>query len=120
MSKKHFKSQASSSRAISGSFASGGGLPQREAFGTAFSLEGTASSPLSYIYEPPDLGGISNPSVVVSLKNLQKKDGTTKAKALEEIESYITSLQRNSESIDDAILQAWVGLSWKSLISHSK
>ena len=110
MSKKHFKSQASSSRAVSGAFTAMDGLQSAGSFGAPSSLGG-ASSPLSYIYEPPDLSVISDPTVVVSFKNLQKKDSTTKAKALEELEAYIESRNRNSENIEDGILEAWVGLS---------
>jgi E3 ubiquitin-protein ligase listerin len=95
MSKRQFKTQASSSRAASGTF--GGG------FGT--STFGTTSSLLSYVAEPPDLSLISDPNVVVTFKNLSKKDSTTKAKALEDLQKYVTS----SEQIEDAILEAWVG-----------
>ena len=110
MSKKQFKSQASSSRAVSGAFTAIDGLQSTGSFGALSSLGGASSSPLSYIYEPPDLSVISDPTVVVSFKNLQKKDGTTKAKALEELEAYIESRHRRSENIEDGILEAWVGL----------
>lgn len=113
MSKKQFKSQASSSRAVSGSFATADGLSTTGSFGNVSSFGGVSASPLSYVYEPPDLSNISDPMVIVSFKNLQKKDSTTKAKALEELELYIRSLMKKSEAIEEAIVEAWVGLSWR-------
>ena len=106
MSKKAFKSQASSSRAASGAF--GGAFGHREgAFGSgSMSIGGVASSPLSYVYEPPDLSGFSDPNVAVAFKNVQKKDGTTKSKALEDLQTYITSLEING--IEEVVLEAWV------------
>lgn len=93
--KKQFKAQASSGRA--------GG-----AFGGGFGGAGFASahsSTLSYVQEPPDLFTISDPNVVVAIKNLSKKDGTTKAKALEELQ---TSVSASDVKIEDGFLEAWV------------
>ncbi|KAL8775599.1 MAG: hypothetical protein Q9209_000095 [Squamulea sp. 1 TL-2023] len=106
MSKKQFKYQASSSRAASGPFAAADG-----AFGSS-SIAGAAfgsvsSTPLSYVYEPPDLSSISDPNTVVAFKNLQKKDSTTKAKALEDLQKYLPSLNHN-DGIEDGVLQAWI------------
>ena len=99
MSKKAFKSQASSARAASGAF---GG-----AFGSdLINFGGVVSSPLSYVYEPPDLSGFSDPNVSVAFKNLQKKDGTTKSKALEDLQNYIGLLEK--DGIEEAVLEAWV------------
>lgn len=95
MSKRQFKSQASSGRTVSGFGAFGGS----SAFGS------TQSSALSYIQEPPDYSQISDPNVVVAFKNLSKKDGTTKAKALEELQAYVSTQDRK---VEDAILEAWV------------
>ena len=103
MSSKKFKSQASSARAASSAFGPSpfGGFQSPTAFQTT-------SSPLSYITELPDLSAISESKVVVSFKNLGKKDGVTKAKALEELQEYIT---RAAESgVENAVLEAWVGL----------
>lgn len=97
MSKKGFKSQASSGRAISGAGGFGSG------FGT--STFQTYSSPLSYVYEPPDLSGLSDANVGVYFKNLMKKDVTTKAKALEELEAYIKPAE---VQIEETFLSAWV------------
>lgn len=94
MSKRQFKSHASSSRAALGS--TGGG------FGGFGSL-GTGSS-LSYLTEPPNLSSISDANVVVSFKNLSKKDGTTKSKALEDLIGNV----RESDGLEESILEAWV------------
>ena len=104
MSKKSYKSQASSSRAASGGFlAQNAGPP---AFGSGgFGV--TPSSPLSYVYEPPNLSGISEPNVVVSFKNLQKRDSTTKARALEDLQKYVSSLDPEY-GVEEAMLEAWV------------
>lgn len=112
MSKKQFRSQASSSRAVSGAFgASDGGL-SGGAFGSSSTFGGASpSSSISYVYEPPDLGNISAPNVVVALKNLQKKDSTTKSKALEELQAHVSSLTTSQGEVEESVLEAWVGLS---------
>lgn len=93
MSKKQFRSQASSGRA--------------SGFGTGFGASsfGSHASPLSYVFEAPDLSGLADANVVVSFKNLMKRDGTTKAKALEEIQTFITS---SNVDIEESLLAAWV------------
>lgn len=121
MSKKQFKSQASSSRAVSGAF----GAPEGSAFGSTslggLSTFGTvSSSTLSYFIEPPDLSAISEPNVVVAFKNLLKKDGTTKSKALDDLHAYVLSLGVEEGGVEDAILEAWVGPKGHRLrVSHS-
>jgi hypothetical protein len=97
MSRK-FKSQASSARAASG-FSQGTG------FGFGASFQTSSSSSLSYIAEQPDLTGISDPNVVVSLRNLGKKDSTTKSKALEELHEHVKTVGSN---VEDSVLKAWV------------
>ena len=107
MSKKVFKSQASSSRAVSGAFGADG-----TRFGSSIgtpAFGAVASSPLSYVYEPPDLTGFSDPNVVVAFKNLQKKDSTTKSKALEDLQSYVSSLGTDAGGVEEVMLTAWVG-----------
>lgn len=94
MSKKQFKSQASSGRVGAGFGAFGSG------FGSA------QSSSLSYIQEPLDFSGISDANVVVAFKNLSKKDSTTKAKALEDIQSHVAS----DVEVEEGLLEAWVRL----------
>lgn len=94
MSKRQFKSQASSGRVGAGL----GGIGN-SGFGA------THSSTLSYIQEPPDYSSISDANVVVAFKNLSKKDGTTKAKALEDLQLYVSSADTE---IEDGLLEAWV------------
>lgn len=108
MSSKPFKSQASSSRAVSGAFGAPAGASGNSAFGSSQAFGTVSASTLSYVYEPPDLGGISEPNVVVALKNLQKKDGTTKTKALEDLLAYISSEPVRLEGVEDPLLEAWV------------
>ena len=106
MSKKAFKSQASSTKAVFRGF---GGFSDGTGAGTsAFGFGNIVSSPLSHVYEPPDLSGLSDPNVVVAFKNLQKKDGTTKSKALEDLQSYIRSLNSGQNGIEEPLLEAWV------------
>jgi hypothetical protein len=101
MSKK-FKSQASSARAASAAFGSA-------SFGFGAPPGGfqTATSSLSYVGEQPDLSGVSDPNIVVALRNLGKKDSTTKAKALEELQEHVASIA-SGDAIDSALLEAWV------------
>ena len=96
MSKRQFKSQASSGRASNtfGSFGSPG-------FGS------DQSSVLSYVQEPPDYSSINDPNVVVAFKNLSKKDATTKAKALEDLQTFVTP---SDAEVTEAFLESWVGL----------
>ncbi|KAK0283748.1 hypothetical protein LTR35_006207 [Friedmanniomyces endolithicus] len=96
MSKKQFRSQASSGKA-----AGGFGAFSSSVFGS------TESSALSYIQEPPDYAAINDVNVVVAVKNLSKKDSTTKAKALEDIQLHVTE-PRNE--IEEGLLEAWVKL----------
>ena len=100
MSKK-FKSQASSARAASANIS---GLGNSN---TSFQ---SSSSLLSYVTELPDLTAITEPNVVVSVRNLSKKDHTTKAKALEDLQQFATAQQGEGKDIEDGFLEAWVGL----------
>jgi len=101
--RRQFKSQASSSRAASNTYGTSLG-----GFGSPSGL-GVSASSLSFISEPLDLSAISEPNVVVAFKNLSKKDPTTKAKALEDLRGYISSLGADSGGVEDGILRAWVG-----------
>lgn len=103
MSKKPFKSQASSSRAFASAFNNTG------TFGGSSTLGAVPSSSLSYVYEPPDLTAISAPNITVALKNLQKKDATTKSKALEDLQSYVVSAEMEQGRVEESIVEAWVG-----------
>lgn len=97
MSKRAAKS-ASSARAASTFGASTFGSSSATA---AFAV---ASSQLSYVSEPPDFSAISDPNVVVYFRNLSKKDSTTKAKALEDIQSYVAK----EPAVEEGLLEAWV------------
>ncbi|KAI1802039.1 Zfp294 protein [Daldinia bambusicola] len=101
MSRKPGKSRAVASNTFT-SFGS-------KTFG-AFSAASKGAD-LSYLAEPPDLSSISDANVVVSLKNLQKKDATTKAKALEELVSYVQAHPHDKDGgVEEPILEAWVQL----------
>jgi E3 ubiquitin-protein ligase listerin len=102
MSSKKFKSQASSARAASSNF----GSSSFGGFGATTAFQTTAS-PLSYVTELPDLNTISEPKVVVAYKNLSKKDSVTKAKALEELQDYLSHI--GESGVENAVLEAWVG-----------
>ncbi|ORY15960.1 RING zinc finger protein-like protein [Clohesyomyces aquaticus] len=108
MSKRQAKAQASSARAAS--TALGG-------FGTSASAFSASSSPLSYVSEPPDFSAISDPNVVVYFRNLSKKDSTTKAKALEELQAYIAALK---EPVDEGVLEAWIKMYPRTSIDNAK
>ena len=108
MSRKHFRLHASSSRAVSGALAA-----SESAFGTPASdlpqgFGTSSTSPLSHVYEPPDLSSIRDSHIVVALKNLQKKDSTTRSKAIEDLHSYVTSIDDTSQGVEDVFLEAWV------------
>lgn len=106
MSRKPGKSRALGSKAFSSSSFGGFG---------GFST-GSSSSNLSYLVEPPDFSSISDANVVVSLKNLQKKDATTKAKALEELVAYVQAHPYEQDGgAEDPILDAWVGFHHSSI-----
>jgi E3 ubiquitin-protein ligase listerin len=97
MSKRPFKSQASSSRVDP--------TTGFVAFGTVF-----AGSTLSYLSEPPNLSSITDANVVVAFKNLLKKDTTTKAKGLEDLRSFVQSHPHEQDGgVEQPILEAWVG-----------
>ena len=63
------------------------------------------SSVLSYVQEPSDYSSISDSNAVVAFKNLSKKDATTKAKALEDLQVYVTS---SEVDVEEAFIEAWV------------
>jgi hypothetical protein len=109
MSKRATKAQASSARAAN--TASFG------AFGSASQAFGASSSLLSHVSEPPDLSAITDSNVVVYFRNLSKKDSTTKAKALEDIQSYVSSLQ---EPVEEGILEAWIKTYSRTSIDNAK
>ncbi|CAG8978362.1 hypothetical protein HYALB_00013042 [Hymenoscyphus albidus] len=95
MSKRQFKTQASSSRA----------LPINKGFG---GFGATPPSTLSYVAELPDLSSISDPNIVVAFKSLSKADGTTKTKALDLLDEYISKQGDGDGGVEDPVLEAWV------------
>lgn len=101
MSKRQFKSQASSSRATTGA-----GFGGFAGFGSGF-----AGSALSYLSEPPNLSLITDANVVVSFKNLSKKDSTTKTKGLEDLRSFVQAHPYDQNGgVEQPFLDAWVCL----------
>ncbi|KAJ4399573.1 hypothetical protein N0V91_009317, partial [Didymella pomorum] len=109
MSKRSAKAAASSARA-----ASTFGFGSAPAFGGSFA--GSASQ-LSYVAEPPNLSAISDPNVVVYFRNLSKKDSTTKAKALEDLQSHVAGLQ---EPVEEGVLEAWITVYPRTSIDNAK
>lgn len=111
MSKRQFKAQASSERAA-------GGLQFSNAFGfsSASSAFGKGSA-LSYLVEPPDVSPFSDPNVKVAVKNLSKKDSTTKSRALEDLQNYFLSLEEEKQPLEDGVLEAWVCFDYHHLWS---
>ncbi|OQO11710.1 hypothetical protein B0A48_03437 [Cryoendolithus antarcticus] len=106
MSKK-FKSQASSARL-------GNGLG---GFGSTAFGSSARPSTLSYIQEPLDYSGISDANVVVTLKNLGKRDATTKGKALEDLQVHVDSSESDP---DDSLLEVWAQLYPRLSIDSSR
>ncbi|KAK2870551.1 hypothetical protein FQN49_003105 [Arthroderma sp. PD_2] len=119
MSGKKFRSQASSSRAAAGAF--GSGSPSSfGGFSNAGADQEAPASSLSYVYEPPDLSQISHPQIVVTFKNLLKKDSTTKSRALEELQSHITGSESSNVHLDDGLLEAWSKVYPRTSIDSSR
>ncbi len=106
MSKRTIKSQASSARAASGTVGGTFGQGQGTFYNSSATFGSVPSSSLSYVYEPPPLNEISDPNIVVAFKNVQKKDSTTKAKALEDLNSHLDSSL--GDTLGDGVLEAWV------------
>lgn len=85
----------------------------RSAFGAGGGFGGfgssDAGSSLSYLAEPPSFSAISDPNVVVSLKNVLKKDSTTKSKGLEDLLSYTLAHPYDKDGgVEEALLNVWV------------
>ena len=108
MSKRQFKSQASSTRVAAGAFTPGFGPSSPSPFTTT-------SSPLSYLTEPPDRSAISDANTSVAFRSLSKKDSTTKAKALEDLQSLLPK-----SDIEDAVLDTWIHLYPRTSIDTSR
>lgn len=76
---------------------------------------------LSYLTEPPSFSAVSDPNVVVSLKNLLKKDSTTKTKALEDLVAYVRAqpFEKNG-GVEDAILDVWTDIYPRTAIDNAR
>ncbi|KAJ2999181.1 hypothetical protein NUW58_g95 [Xylaria curta] len=111
MSRKLARPHVASSKAVRG-------------FGQSFSggfATATSGINLSYLAEPPDFSFVSDANVVVSLKNLQKKDATTKAKALEELLTYVQAHPYDSDGgAEEPVLEAWVQLYPRISLDNSR
>ncbi|OHE97290.1 hypothetical protein CORC01_07345 [Colletotrichum orchidophilum] len=78
-------------------------------------------SGLSYLSEPPDLTPISDANVVVSFKNVLKKDATTKAKGLEDLLAYVQAHPFEVDGgAEESILEAWVQIYPRTSIDNSR
>lgn len=88
----------------------GFGSPTPSGFG-GFSTQSTGSGSLSYLSEDPDLSSLSDPNIVVSFKNLLKKDNTTKSKALADLIQYTQTHPNEADGgVEEPVLEAWVRL----------
>lgn len=74
----------------------------------------TSTSTLSYLAQLPDFSNISDPTTVVIFKNLLKKDNTTKARALEDLQTKIT------DDVEDAVLDVWAAVYPRTSIEISR
>ncbi|UKZ82717.1 hypothetical protein TrVFT333_010512 [Trichoderma virens FT-333] len=76
---------------------------------------------LSYLAEPPSFSAVSDPNVVVSLKNLLKKDSTTKTKALEDLLAHVQAQPFEKDGgVEDAILDVWTGMYPRTSIDNAR
>lgn len=76
---------------------------------------------LSYLAEPPSFSAVSDPNVVVSLKNLLKKDSTTKTKALEELVLYVQAQPFEKDGgVEDAILDVWSEIYPRTAVDNAR
>ncbi|PHH74463.1 hypothetical protein CDD80_3072 [Ophiocordyceps camponoti-rufipedis] len=94
----------------------------RSSSGTGFGT-GFGSSPgsaLSYLAEPPSFAAVTDPNVVVILKNALKKDSTTKTKALEDLLAHVRAHPFDQGGVDDALLDIWAQLYPRISIDNSR
>lgn len=76
-----------------------------------FATPSTSAGSLSYLTDPPDFSSISDSNIVVSLKNLLKKDNTTKSKALADLIQYTQAHPHEQDGgVEEAVLDVWVQL----------
>ncbi|KAF4123082.1 E3 ubiquitin-protein ligase listerin [Geosmithia morbida] len=92
-------------------------------FGGGFGGFGSSGgrSKLSYLAEPPSFVAVADPNVVVAFKNVLKKDGTTKAKGLEELVNHAQSHPfEQGGGVDEAVLDVWVQMYPRVAIDNSR
>lgn len=100
------KPQSSKGRAATRGF----GSIAPSGFG-AFGTPSTSAGSLSYLTDPPDFSSISNSNIIVSFKNLLKKDNTTKSKALADLIQYTQAHPHEQDGgVEEAVLDVWVQL----------
>lgn len=98
---------------------SGFGSASASGFG-GFGDSGSGSS-LSYLAEPPSFSNVTDPHVVVSLKNVLKKDSTTKAKALEELLAFVQDHPFEKDGgVEEAVLDVWVQMYPRTSIDNAR
>lgn len=89
--------------------ASGFGTPGFGAPRGLSSFGASRGGDLAYVAEPPDFSSISDARVVVSFKNLLKKDSITKTKALDDFLSYVREHPYEKDGgTEEPVLEAWV------------
>ncbi|KAG6028117.1 hypothetical protein E4U41_000773 [Claviceps citrina] len=88
--------------------------------GSGFGSAASAGS-LSYLAEPPSFAAISDPNVIVSLKSLLKKDGTTKAKALEDLIHVAQAHAFEDDGgVEEGLLDVWTQVYARISIDNSR
>ncbi|PHH56078.1 E3 ubiquitin-protein ligase listerin [Ceratocystis fimbriata CBS 114723] len=96
------------------------GFGSKSAGSGAFSSLETLSD-LSYLAPQADTSAISDANVIISFKSLQKKDDTTKTKAMEDLLSYAKAHPFDSNGgVEDAILDAWLTVYARLSIDNSR
>ena len=93
--------------------ATSGQAPVQNLGGFAQFLSGTAFSSAPTLatsdIDSAVSGGTLDPELVLILKRLSKRDPTTKLKALEELETYLKSKERNENELV-GFLDLWVNI----------
>ncbi|TWU77234.1 hypothetical protein ED733_001585 [Metarhizium rileyi] len=87
-------------------------------FGFGGLVSGTS---LSYLAEPPSFTAVSDPNVIVSLKNVLKKDSTTKAKGLEDLIEHAQSHPFEQDGgVEEALLDIWTQIYARISVDNSR
>ncbi|KHN98414.1 C3HC4 type (RING finger) zinc finger containing protein [Metarhizium album ARSEF 1941] len=87
-------------------------------FGFGAPASGTS---LSYLTEPPSFTAVSDPNVIVSLKNVLKKDSITKAKGLEDLIQHAQSHSFDDHGgVEEALLDIWTQIYPRISVDNSR